>query len=192
MKVYKSCEELIGRTPLLELCRIEEKLSLKAHIFAKLESFNPAGSAKDRAARMMIIDAEHDGRLRPGTAIIEPTSGNTGIGLASFAIPRGYRVIIVMPETMSEERRRMMKAYGTELVLTDGKKGMKGASEKAEVSSPHSLITHQTRKHITKQQDPKSMRTQMVLSIFLFQQSEQVERLQVLEDILRKEFQEYV
>ncbi len=132
MKVYKSCEELIGRTPLLELCRIEEKLSLKAHIFAKLESFNPAGSAKDRAARMMIIDAEHDGRLRPGTAIIEPTSGNTGIGLASFAIPRGYRVIIVMPETMSEERRRMMKAYGAELVLTDGKKGMKGAIEKAE------------------------------------------------------------
>ncbi len=146
MRVYKSGIELIGRTPILELTRIEAQLSLKARILAKLESFNPAGSAKDRAALMMIEDAEKDGRLKKGATIIEPTSGNTGIGLASIAIPLGYRVIIVMPETMSEERRRMMKAYGAELVLTDGKKGMKGAIEKAEelaASIPGSFIPSQ-------------------------------------------------
>lgn len=146
MRVYKSGIELIGKTPLLELTGIEEKLSLKARILAKLESFNPAGSAKDRAALMMIRDAEKDGRLKKGATIIEPTSGNTGIGLASIAIPLGYRVIIVMPETMSEERRRMMKAYGAELVLTDGKSGMRGAIEKAEelaASIPGSFIPSQ-------------------------------------------------
>ena len=146
MKIYRSGTELIGRTPLLELTRIEKKLSLKARILAKLEGFNPAGSAKDRAALMMILDAEKDGRLSPGATIIEPTSGNTGIGLASIAIPLGYKVIIVMPETMSEERRRMMKAYGAELVLTDGKKGMAGAIEKAKelaLSIPGSFIPSQ-------------------------------------------------
>ena len=131
-KIYGSVEQLIGNTPLLELKNIEEKFSLKAKLIAKLELFNPAGSAKDRVARAMIADAEEKGLLKVDSVIIEPTSGNTGIGIASVAAAKGYRAIIVMPETMSEERRRLMKAYGAELVLTDGKKGMQGAIEKAE------------------------------------------------------------
>ncbi len=131
-KIYKSADELIGKTPLLEISHIEEKLGLKAKIVAKLEYFNPAGSVKDRVAKAMIDDAEKKGLLKKGSVIIEPTSGNTGIGLASVAAARGYRIIIVMPETMSVERRQIMKAYGAELVLSDGAKGMKGAIAKAE------------------------------------------------------------
>lgn len=131
-KVYTSAEQLIGRTPLLELKGIEREFGLKARLLAKLEYFNPAGSAKDRVGKAMLDDAESRGVLKSGSVIIEPTSGNTGIGLASVAATRGYRVIIVMPDTMSAERRKLMKAYGAELVLTDGSKGMKGAIEKAE------------------------------------------------------------
>lgn len=131
-KYYTSVEQLIGRTPLLELTHIEKELELKARIFAKLEFLNPAGSIKDRVGKAMIEEAENSGRLKPGGAIIEPTSGNTGIGLAAVATAKGYRMIVVMPETMSEERRRLIKAYGAELVLSDGKKGMSGAIEKAE------------------------------------------------------------
>ena len=130
--IYKSADELVGKTPLLELTHIEEKLGLKAHILAKLEYFNPAGSVKDRIAKAMIDDAEKKGLLKKGFVIIEPTSGNTGIGLSSVAAARGYRIIIVMPETMSVERRQLMKAYGAELVLTEGAKGMKGAIAKAQ------------------------------------------------------------
>lgn len=130
--IYKSADELVGKTPLLELTHIEEKLGLKAHILAKLEYFNPAGSVKDRIAKAMIDDAEKKGFLKKGSVIIEPTSGNTGIGLSSVAAARGYRIIIVMPETMSVERRQLMKAYGAELVLTEGAKGMKGAIAKAQ------------------------------------------------------------
>ena len=131
-KVYKSADQLIGKTPLLELTHIEEEYQLKAKLLAKLEYFNPAGSVKDRIAKAMIDDAEAAGKLKPGSVIIEPTSGNTGIGLASVAAARGYRIIIVMPETMSVERRQLMKAYGAELVLSEGAKGMKGAIDKAE------------------------------------------------------------
>ncbi len=131
-KIYTSADQLIGRTPLLELANIEKKYGLKAKILAKLEYFNPAGSVKDRIAKRMIDDAEERGLLKKGSVIIEPTSGNTGIGLASVAAARGYRIIIVMPETMSVERRQLMKAYGAELVLTEGAKGMKGAIEKAD------------------------------------------------------------
>ena len=131
-KIYTSADQLIGHTPLLELTHIEKKENLNAHILAKLEYFNPAGSVKDRIAKGMIDDAEAKGALKPGSVIIEPTSGNTGIGLASVAAARGYRIIIVMPETMSVERRQLMKAYGAELVLTEGAKGMKGAIAKAD------------------------------------------------------------
>jgi len=131
-KIYTSADQLIGKTPLLELTHIEKAHNLKAKILAKLEYFNPAGSVKDRIAKAMIDDAEQKGLLREGSVIIEPTSGNTGIGLASVAAARGYRIIIVMPETMSVERRQLMKAYGAELVLTEGAKGMKGAIAKAD------------------------------------------------------------
>ena len=131
-KIYTSADQLIGHTPLLELTHIENAENLEAKILAKLEYFNPAGSVKDRIARAMIDDAEATGKLKPGSVIIEPTSGNTGIGLASVAAARGYRIIIVMPETMSVERRMLLKAYGAEVVLTPGTAGMKGAIEKAE------------------------------------------------------------
>ena len=130
--IYTSADQLIGKTPLLELTHIEKELNLKAKILAKLEYFNPAGSVKDRIAKAMIDDAEATGKLKPGSVIIEPTSGNTGIGLASVAAARGYRIILVMPETMSVERRQLMQAYGAELVLTEGSKGMKGAIAKVE------------------------------------------------------------
>ena len=129
--VYKSIDELIGKTPMLRLERTEKRFGVNAEIYAKLEYFNPAGSVKDRVGLSMIEDAENSGRLKKGSVIIEPTSGNTGIGIAAVAVARGYSAIIVMPETMSEERRRMMKAYGAQLVLTDGTKGMGGAIEKA-------------------------------------------------------------
>lgn len=146
MKIYKKITELIGNTPLLELEKIEHANQLEATILAKLEYFNPAGSVKDRIAKAMIDDAEAKGLLKPGSVIIEPTSGNTGIGLASVAAARGYRLIIAMPETMSIERRNLMKAYGAELVLTDGAKGMKGAIAKAKELSeeiPNSFIPSQ-------------------------------------------------
>ena len=147
-KIYTSADQLIGRTPLLELTHIEAKFDLKAKILAKLEYFNPAGSVKDRIAKAMIDEAEASGRLTPDSVIIEPTSGNTGIGLASVAAARGYRIIIVMPETMSVERRQLMKAYGAELVLPEGAKGMKGAIAKAEelaAEIPGSFIPGQFR-----------------------------------------------
>ncbi len=145
-KIYTSVDQLIGKTPLLELTHIEKELGLKATILAKLEYFNPAGSVKDRIAKAMIDDAEASGALKPGSVIIEPTSGNTGIGLAAVAAARGYRIIIVMPETMSVERRQLMKAYGAELVLTEGAKGMKGAIAKADelaAEIPNSFIPGQ-------------------------------------------------
>ena len=145
-KIYTSADQLIGKTPLLELTHLEKQLKLEAKILAKLEYFNPAGSVKDRIAKAMIDDAEAKGALKPGSVIIEPTSGNTGIGLASVAAARGYRIIIVMPETMSVERRQLMKAYGAELVLTEGAKGMKGAIAKAEELAkeiPNSFIPGQ-------------------------------------------------
>ena len=145
-KIYRSVDELVGNTPLLELKHIEKEFGLKATLLAKLEYFNPAGSVKDRVARAMLDDAEARGALKPDSVIIEPTSGNTGIGLASIAAARGYRVIIVMPETMSVERRKLMRAYGAELVLTEGAKGMKGAIAKADELAkeiPNSFIPGQ-------------------------------------------------
>ena len=145
-KIYSSADQLIGHTPLLELSHIEKENNLQAKIVAKLEYFNPAGSVKDRIAKAMIDDAEASGKLKPGSVIIEPTSGNTGIGLASVAAARGYRIIIVMPETMSVERRQLIKAYGAEIVLTEGAKGMKGAIARAtELSNeiPNSFIPGQ-------------------------------------------------
>ena len=145
-KIYTSADQLIGKTPLLELTHIEQAEGLTARILGKLEYFNPAGSVKDRIAKAMIDDAEQKGLLKPGSVIIEPTSGNTGIGLASVAAARGYRIIIVMPETMSVERRQLMKAYGAELVLTEGAKGMKGAIARAEALAkeiPNSFIPGQ-------------------------------------------------
>lgn len=145
-KIYKSVDQLIGNTPLLELTHIEKTYDLRAKLLAKVEYLNPAGSVKDRVARQILDDAEKDGKLNSETVIIEPTSGNTGIGLAAVAAARGYKMTVVMPETMSEERRRLVKAYGAELVLTDGKKGMKGAIEKAEELAkeiPNSIIAGQ-------------------------------------------------
>lgn len=145
-KIYKGIDQLIGKTPLVELTNIEEKFGLKAKIVAKLEYFNPAGSVKDRIAKAMIDDAEKSGKLKKDSVIIEPTSGNTGIGLASVAASRGYKIIIVMPKTMSVERRQLMKAYGAELVLTEGAKGMKGAIAKAQELAqeiPNSFIPGQ-------------------------------------------------
>lgn len=145
-KIYTSSDQLIGHTPLLELSRIEKEFNLEAKVIAKLEYFNPAGSVKDRVAKAMLDDAEAKGVLKEGSTIIEPTSGNTGIGLASVAAARGYRVIIVMPDTMSVERRQLMKAYGAELVLSEGAKGMKGAIAKAEeikATTPNSFIAGQ-------------------------------------------------
>ena len=144
--IYTSADQLIGKTPLLELTHIEKALGLKAKVLAKLEYFNPAGSVKDRVAKAMIDDAEEKGLLKPGSVIIEPTSGNTGIGLAAVAAARGYRIIIVMPDTMSVERRQLMKAYGAELVLSEGAKGMKGAIAKADELAkeiPNSFIPGQ-------------------------------------------------
>lgn len=146
MAIKKSITELVGNTPLLELTHIEAEEKIEATLLAKLESFNPAGSVKDRVAKAIIEDAEKTGRLKEGSVIIEPTSGNTGIGLASVATAKGYRTIIVMPETMSNERKMLIKAYGAELVLTEGSKGMKGASDKAEELSkeiPNSIIAGQ-------------------------------------------------
>ena len=145
-KIYTSADQLIGHTPLLELTHIEKEADLKATVLAKLEYFNPAGSVKDRIAKKMIDDAEATGKLKPGSVIIEPTSGNTGVGIASVAAARGYKVIITMPETMSVERRKLMQAYGAQLVLTDGSKGMKGAIAKAEElqkETPNSIIAGQ-------------------------------------------------
>ncbi|WP_122789822.1 cysteine synthase A [Intestinibacillus sp. Marseille-P6563] len=146
MRIFHSATELIGNTPLLRLSRLEEKHGIQASILAKLEYFNPAGSVKDRIAKAMLDAAEADGRLTPDSVIIEPTSGNTGIGLAAIAAAKGYRMIVVMPETMSVERRQMVQAYGAELVLTEGAKGMKGAIAKAEELArdiPHSFIPEQ-------------------------------------------------
>ena len=161
-KIYTSADQLIGKTPLLELTNIEKKLGLKATILAKLEYFNPAGSVKDRIAKAMIDEAEASGALKPGSVIIEPTSGNTGIGLAAVAAARGYRIIIVMPETMSVERRQLMKAYGAELVLTEGAKGMKGAIAKADELAkeiPDSFIPGQ----FVNPANPKAHREQRAL-----------------------------
>lgn len=146
MNVYRNVTELIGKTPLMELCNLENELNLKSKIYAKLEYFNPAGSVKDRVAKKMIEDAESKGLLKEGSVIIEPTSGNTGIGLAAVAASKGYRLIITMPETMSVERRKLIASYGAELILTDGSKGMNGAIEKAEELSkeiPDSIIAGQ-------------------------------------------------
>ena len=162
-KIYTGVQELIGNTPLLEVTNIEKEKGLKATLLVKLEYLNPAGSVKDRIAENMIEDAEARGLLKPGATIIEPTSGNTGIGLASIAASKGYRLILTMPETMSVERRNILKAYGAEIVLTEGTKGMTGAIAKAkelQEKIPGSLTIRQIRRHILPQQDRKSGRTQ--------------------------------
>lgn len=145
-KIFKSIDDIIGHTPLMEVCHIENELKLKSHIFVKLENLNPAGSAKDRVAKSMIDFAEKEGKIKPGATIIEPTSGNTGIGLASIAASRGYKIILTMPDTMSKERIQLLKAYGAEIVLTDGVEGMSGAVKKADELSkkiPNSFIPGQ-------------------------------------------------
>ena len=178
-KIYTSADQLIGKTPLLELTHIEKEQQLEARILAKLEYFNPAGSVKDRVALAMIQDAEQRGALKPNSVIIEPTSGNTGIGLASVAAARGYRIIIVMPETMSVERRQIMKAYGAELVLTDGAQGMKGAIAKANelaaqiptALSPASLSTRPTRRSTARRPARRSGRIRTAMWISLLRAS---------------------
>ena len=173
--IYTSADQLIGKTPLLELTQIEKSEGLNATILAKLEYFNPAGSVKDRIAKAMIDDAEAKGILKTGSTIIEPTSGNTGIGLASVAAARGYRIIIVMPETMSVERRQLMKAYGAELVLTEGAKGMKGAIAKAEELAeeipgsfiPGQFVTRRIRKFMREQPGRRSGKIRTARLIFL-------------------------
>ena len=150
MAIFNSADELIGNTPLLRLSNIEKKFNLQAKLFAKLEFMNISGSAKDRVAKAMILDAEKSGKLKPDSVIIEPTSGNTGIGLASVGTSRGYKVIIVMPDTMSMERRTLIKSFGAELILTEGSKGMQGAIEKAESLAkeiPNSFIPDQQRNY---------------------------------------------
>ena len=179
-KVYDSILDLVGKTPLVELKRIEEKEGLQAKLIAKVESFNPAGSVKDRIAKAMIEDAEAKGLLKEGSVIIEPTSGNTGIGLAAAATVKGYRMILTMPETMSVERRNIVKAYGAEVVLTDGTKGMKGAIEKADELAkeiPNSFIAGQfvnpakPRQPTKRQQDRRSGKTPTERLISLLQVS---------------------
>ena len=154
-KIYKGAIELVGNTPLVEVTNIEKKEQLKARLLVKLEYFNPAGSVKDRVGKAMIEDAERTGRLKPGSVIIEPTSGNTGIGLAAVSAVKGYRMILTMPDTMSVERRNILKAYGAEIVLTPGEKGMSGAIEKAEELAkeiPDSFIPGQFDKHKRKKE----------------------------------------
>ena len=175
-KIYTSADQLIGHTPLLELTHIEAQENLPAKILAKLEYFNPAGSVKDRIAKAMIDDAEASGKLKPGSVIIEPTSGNTGIGLAAVAAAKGYRIIIVMPETMSVERRQLMKAYGAELVLSEGAKGMKGAIAKAdelakEIPNAFSSSTPPTPRLMLPPPAPRSGMTPTARSISLWQAS---------------------
>ena len=190
-KVYKGIQELIGNTPLVEAVNLEKKLGLKATLLLKLEYFNPAGSVKDRIAKAMIEDAEKKGILKEGSVIIEPTSGNTGIGLASIAAAKGYRIILTMPETMSVERRNILKAYGAEIVLTSGAKGMKGAIAKANELSeeiegsfiPGQFVNPQTRQSIKQQLVLRSGMIQMERLISLLQVLVQVEPLQVSENI---------
>ena len=187
MKVYEKITELIGKTPLLKLSNYIKNHSLEADIYAKLEYFNPAGSVKDRIARAMIDDAEAKGLLKEGSVIIEPTSGNTGIGLASVGASRGYKVILTMPETMSVERRNLLKAYGAQLVLTDGAKGMKGAIEKANElakETPGSFIPGQfvnpaTPMFTERPPAPRSGRTRTVRSTFSLPESARAERFPV-------------
>lgn len=173
--IYEGTLELIGHTPLVEFKHIEKKFGLEARLLAKLEYFNPAGSVKDRIAKEMIEQAEKDGKLKPGSTIIEPTSGNTGIGLAAIAAAKGYRLIIVLPETMSIERRNIIKAYGAELVLSDGSKGMKEPSQRQRnftkrsqtASFRSSLRTLQTRQHTRRQPDRRSGKIRMEKSMHL-------------------------